>query len=55
MGWASREISHWLAKPTSSEPPLPQRILQAGQVVGSRFDDWVGVPVLPLDAYPNYK
>jgi hypothetical protein len=43
MAWASSSIMHWLATPTSSFPPLPQHILQAGQIVGQRFCGCVDV------------
>lgn len=40
---------------TSSELPLSQHILRAGQVVYQRFYAWVGVPVPSLNALLDYR
>lgn len=45
----------WWATGRWSEPPLPQHILQAGQVVDGRFCGWVGVPAPPLGALPGHR
>lgn len=49
----SRQTSHRLATPTTSEPPL--QILQTWQVVSHRFYGWVGVTVPTLGFYPGYR
>lgn len=48
LAWVSCWISHWLA--TSSVLPLPQDILQSGQIGGGPFCGWVGVPFKALTA-----
>lgn len=53
--WVSGQSSHLLATPTSSEPPLPRHILQAGQLIGQGFCGQAGVPVPPLETLPCYK
>ena len=51
MKWASSQIGHWLATPTSSMPPLPYNILQAGQNVGQMFCGWAGIYISPSGAF----
>lgn len=36
-------------------PPLPLNILQAEQIVGGQFCDWVGITVLTLEALSGYR
>ena len=45
----------WLATLRSTEPPLPQHILQTGQVVDKRFYGWVGVQVPLLEDLLGYR
>lgn len=46
---------HWLSTPSSSGPPLPQHLLQEGQIVGKRLFGYVNGPVPLLGALPGYR